>query len=47
MLFDTVLFLLAVVLAVIPCRLLWRIDSNLTNANRNLEEIAAALKAKP
>jgi hypothetical protein len=44
---DVILFLLAAVLAVIPCRLLLRIDRNLTQANHNLEEISAALHAKP
>ena len=44
---NVILFLLAVVLSVIPCRLLYRIDRNLTEANRNLKEIAASLQAKP
>jgi len=47
MTFDVILILLAVVLSVIPCRLLLRIDRNLTQANRTLEQIAAALQAKP
>ncbi|MGB7763218.1 MAG: hypothetical protein WBL61_25510 [Bryobacteraceae bacterium] len=47
MTFDVILILLAIVLSVIPCRLLWRIDTNLTQTNRNLEEIVAELKAKP
>jgi len=45
--FYVILILLAIVLSVIPCRLLLRIDRNLTQANRTLEEIASALKAKP
>jgi hypothetical protein len=46
MTFDVIMILLAIVLAVIPCRLLLRIDRNLTQANRNLEQIASALQAK-
>jgi hypothetical protein len=45
--FYVILILLAVVLSVIPCRLLLRIDRNLTQANRNLEKIESALQAKP
>jgi hypothetical protein len=45
--FYVVLILLAIVVSVIPCRLLLRIDRNLTETNRTLEQIAAALQAKP
>ena len=44
---DVILILLAMVLAVIPCRVLYRIDHNLVQTNRNLEQILAALQAKP
>src|ERR1035441_7232744 len=44
---DVILILLAMVLAVIPCRVLYRIDHNLAQTNRNLEQILAALQAKP
>jgi hypothetical protein len=44
---NAILILLALVLAVIPCRLLYRIDHNLTDTNRNLEKILAALQQKP
>jgi hypothetical protein len=46
MTYDVILILLAIVLSVIPCRLLLRIDRNLTQANRNLEEIAKGLKPR-
>lgn len=45
--FDVILVLLAIVLSVIPCRLLLRIDRNLTETNRSLEKIASLLQAKP
>lgn len=44
--FYVILILLAIVVSVVPCRLLLRIDRSLTQANRVLEEIASALKAK-
>jgi hypothetical protein len=47
MTFNAILILLAIVLAVIPCRFLYRIDHNLTQTNRNLEQILAALQQKP
>jgi hypothetical protein len=44
--FDVILVLLAVVLSVIPCRLLLRIDRNIAQTNRNLEQIASLLQPK-